>query len=102
MLRSRNGVWCIINLYFHTGGAVKNRWEIQSLLPIQISNMVRELYISTRSVFTTEKWIGFLMQTVGLNPEKFNRRGKFITLSRLLPHVENIFQLHGVRTQGSR
>lgn len=51
--------------------------------------MVRELYISTRSACTTEMWIGFLMQTVGLNPEKFNRREKFITLSRLLPYVEN-------------
>lgn len=31
------------------------------------------------------------MHTVGLNPEAMNRREKFITLARLLPHVENNF-----------
>ena len=88
-LLSGNGVWCIINLLYHTGDNVTQRWEIQSLKPIQISNIDLEDYISKRAAFTTDEWIDFLMQTVGLNPEKFNRREKFITLARLLPHVEN-------------
>lgn len=100
-LLSGNGVWCIINLYYHTGEGVKIRWEIQSLLPIQISNIDLDQYISKRSAFTTEEWIDFLMQTVGLNPEKFNRREKFITLARLLPHVENNYNFMELGPKGT-
>ena len=60
-------------------------------LGFQISNIDVKEYVDQRQNFTTDEWIDFLMHTVGLNPEKMNRREKFITLARLLPHVENNF-----------
>lgn len=100
-LLSGNGVWCIINLVYHTGEGVLQRWEIQSLKPIQISNISLEDYVSKRAQFTTEEWLSFLMQTVGLNPDAFNRREKFITLARLLPHVENNFNFIELGPKGT-
>ena len=88
-LLSGNGVWCIVTIGYVSGEDVKVRWEIQNLKPIQISN------------FTTEEWLDFMMHTVGLNPEPMNRREKFITLARLLPHVENNFNFVELGPKGT-
>ena len=90
-LLSGNGVWCIVTVGYIPGDNIKVRWEIQTLKPIQISNIDIQDYIAQREKFTTEEWMDFLVHTVGLNPEMMNRREKFICLSRLLAHVENNF-----------
>ena len=77
------------------------RWEIQTLKPIQISNIDLQEYIEQRKNFTTEEWIDLLMHTVGLNPDTMNRREKFITLARLLPHVENNFNFMELGPKGT-
>ena len=59
--------------------------------PIQISNVNIQEYIEQRKKFSTDEWIDFLVHTVGLNPEKLNKREKMIVLARLLPHIENNF-----------
>ena len=100
-LLSGNGVWCIITIGYISGEDVKVRWEIQTLKPIQISNIDVKEYVDQRQNFTTDEWIDFLMHTVGLNPEKMNRREKFITLARLLPHVENNFNFMELGPKGT-
>lgn len=100
-LLSGNGVWCIITLGYISGENIKVRWEIQTLKPIQISNIDLQEYVDQRKNFTTEEWIDFLMHTVGLNPEVMNRREKFITLARLLPHVENNFNFMELGPKGT-
>ena len=100
-LLSGNGVWCIITIGYIPGEDVKVRWEIQTLKPIQISNIDLQDYISQRRCFTTEEWIDFLMHTVGLNPDKMNRREKFITLARLLPHIENNYNFVELGPKGT-
>lgn len=100
-LLSGNGVWCIVNIGYKSGDAVKVRWDIMNLKPIQISNIDLEEYIEQRKNFTTEEWLNFLMHTVGLNPDVMNRREKFITLSRLLPHVENNFNFMELGPKGT-
>lgn len=100
-LLSGNGVWCIVTIGYIPGEDVKVRWEIQSLKPIQISNIDVEEYIDQRKKFTTDEWIDFLMHTVGLNPEMMNRREKLITLARLLPHVENNFNFMELGPKGT-
>ena len=100
-LLSGNGVWCIITLGYISGENIKVRWEIQTMKPIQISNIDLQEYIDQRKNFTTEEWIDFLMHTVGLNPEVMNRREKFITLARLLPHVENNFNFMELGPKGT-
>lgn len=100
-LLSGNGVWCIITLGYISGENIKVRWEIQTLKPIQISKIDLQEYVDQRKNFTTEEWIDFLMHTVGLNPEVMNRREKFITLARLLPHVENNFNFMELGPKGT-
>jgi ATP-dependent Lon protease len=100
-LLSGNGVWCIVTIGYISGEDVKVRWEIQNLKPIQISNIDFEEYIELRKNFTTEEWLDFMMHTVGLNPDAMNRREKFITLARLLPHVENNFNFIELGPKGT-
>lgn len=100
-LLSGNGVWCIVTIGYISGEDVKVRWEIQTLKPIQISNIDLQEYIDQRKNFTTEEWIDLLMHTVGLNPDTMNRREKFITLARLLPHVENNFNFMELGPKGT-
>lgn len=100
-LLSGNGVWCIVTIGYISGEDVKVRWEIQTLKPIQISNIGLQEYIDLRHNFTTDEWIDFMMHTVGLNPEPMNRREKFITLARLLSHVENNFNFMELGPKGT-
>ena len=100
-LLSGNGVWCIVTIGYISGESIKVRWEIQNLKPIQVSNIDLQEYIDQRRNFTTDEWIDFLMHTVGLNPEVMNRREKFITLARLLPHVENNFNFMELGPKGT-
>ena len=100
-LLSGNGVWCIVTIGYISGEDIKVRWEIQTLKPIQISNIDVKEYIDQRQKFTTDEWIDFLMHTIGLNPDVMNRREKFITLARLLPHVENNFNFMELGPKGT-
>jgi ATP-dependent Lon protease len=100
-LFSGNGVWCIVTIGYLQGEDIKVRWDIQTLKPIQISNIDVQEYIDQRKNFTTDEWIDFMMHTVGLNPESMNRREKFITLARLLPHVENNFNFVELGPKGT-
>lgn len=100
-LLSGNGVWCIVTIGYIPGEDVKVRWEIQTLKPIQISNIDVQEYVDQRKNFSTDEWIDFLIHTVGLNPDKLNRREKFIILARLLPHVENNFNFMELGPKGT-
>ena len=100
-LLSGNGVWCIVTIGYIPGEDIKVRWEIQTLKPIQISNIDLSDFIAQRRCFTTDEWIDFLMHTVGLNPDKMNRREKFITLARLLPHIENNYNFMELGPKGT-
>ncbi len=100
-LLSGNGVWCIVTIGYLTGEDVKVRWDIQTLKAVQISNVDVSDYVAQRRNFTTDEWIDFLIHTVGLNPEMMNRREKFITLARLLPHVENNFNFMELGPKGT-
>ena len=100
-LLSGNGVWCIVTIGYISGEDIKVRWDIQTLKPVQISNVDLQEYIDQRRSFTTDEWIDFLMHTVGLNPDVMNRREKFITLARLLPHVENNFNFMELGPKGT-
>lgn len=88
-LLSGEGVWCIVQLgYDHSDGA-RTRWLIETLKPIQVSGVDLDDFREKREAFTTDEWLDLLVQSIGLNPEYFNRRGKLIQISRLITHVEN-------------
>ena len=100
-LLSGNGVWSIITIGYIQGDDVPTRWDVQTLKPIQISNIDLQEYIDQRPKFTTDEWIDFMVQTVGLNPERLNRREKMIVLARLLPYVENNYNFMELGPKGT-
>lgn len=100
-LLSGNGVWSIVTIGYLGGEDVPTRWDIRMLKPIQISNISLNDYIEKRHEFTTDEWIDFLIQTVGLNPANLNRREKFIVLARLLPYVENNYNFVELGPKGT-
>ncbi len=100
-LLSGGGVWCILQISFDHSDGAANRWIIDSLKPIQVSGVDLDEYREKREQFTSDEWLDLLMHSIGLNPEYFNRRGKFIQLSRLLTHVENNYNFVELGPKGT-
>jgi ATP-dependent Lon protease len=97
-----SGVWCILTLaYFSSDEKNSSPWIIESIKPIQVSNADIEEYKELREEFTTDEWIDILMQTIGLNPEEFTKRSKLLQLTRLVPFVENNFNLIELGPKGT-
>lgn len=97
-----DGVWCILTLaYLRTDDKASSPWMIESLKPIQISNVDVDEYKELRVHFSTEEWIDLLMQTLGLNPEEFTHRSKLLQLTRLVPFVENNYNLIELGPKGT-
>lgn len=96
------GVWCIITLaYMASEERGQLPWIIDSLKPIQISNIDLEEYKSARKDFTKDEWIDVLMQSIGLNPEEFSFRSKLIQLTRLVAFAENNYNLIELGPKGT-
>lgn len=100
-LLSGGGVWCILTMGYNHATDIDVRWEIEELKPIQISNVSLDEYIAKRKEFTMEEWLDLLLYSIGLNPESFNQRGKYIQVSRLLTHVENNFNFIELGPKGT-
>ncbi|PHS52816.1 MAG: TIGR02688 family protein [Lutibacter sp.] len=97
-----SGVWCILTLaYFHTDERDSTPWIIENIKPIQVSNVDVDEYKEARKAFTKEEWIDVLLQTIGLNPEEFTFRSKLIQLTRLVPFVENNYNLIELGPKGT-
>lgn len=97
-----SGVWCILTLaYFASDERDASPWIIESIKPIQISNVDVEEFKAIRSYFTKDEWIDALMQTIGLNPNEFSFRTKLIQLTRLVPYVENNYNLIELGPKGT-
>lgn len=96
------GVWCILTLgYFHTDERDATPWYIEKLKPIQISNVDVNEFKEARKRFSKDEWIDLLMQTIGLNPEEFTHRSKLLQLTRLVPFVENNYNLIELGPKGT-
>jgi ATP-dependent Lon protease len=97
-----SGVWCILTLaYFSSDDKDSLPWIIETIKPIQISNADVIEYKQGRAKFTTEEWINILMQSIGLNPEEFTKRSKILQLTRLVPFVENNYNLIELGPKGT-
>jgi ATP-dependent Lon protease len=96
------GVWCLITMgYQPSEERDASPWIIESLKPIQISNVDLDEYKEIRKKFTTEEWINLLLQSIGLNPEEFTFRSKLIQLARLIPFCENNYNLIELGPKGT-
>jgi ATP-dependent Lon protease len=96
------GVWCICDIeYQHSDNARVVPWILGSIKPIQLSNFDFDGYVASRRKFTTDEWIGLLVQSIGFNPELFGRRAKLIQLVRLIPFVERNYNLVELGPKGT-
>ncbi|OAI46728.1 hypothetical protein AYO44_10815 [Planctomycetaceae bacterium SCGC AG-212-F19] len=63
--------------------------ELVSFIPFQIGPPDLAAYRAGRSQFSTDEWIGLMLQSAGYAPQAFpNRRQQLLLLSRLVPLVE--------------
>ena len=76
-------------------------WAIDELKPIQVANIDHEKFLEARAEFTSDEWIDVLMQALGFNPDMFERRGKLLTLLRLIPYCERNYNLLELGPKGT-
>lgn len=96
------GVWCIVTLgYIFTEDKQATPWFIESLKPIQISDINLSEYKTLRAQFSKDEWVDILLQSIGLNPAEFTFRSKLLQLARLIPYAENNFNLIELGPKGT-
>ena len=96
------GVWCILTMwYVSTDDKKATPWVVEQIKPIQISNIDIEEFKSMRGKFTTDEWLDLLLQTMGLNPDEFTKRSKLLQITRLVPFVENNYNLIELGPKGT-
>jgi ATP-dependent Lon protease len=96
------GIWCITDLTYEvTEDRKSSPWQIDALKPIQVSRIDFEEFVKARSHFTSDEWLGVLMQTIGFNPEVLSRRAMFLFLLRLIPYCEHNYNLIELGPKGT-
>ena len=96
------GIWCIITVnYFHDEEQTISPFLITELKPIQMPNMDMDTLFEGRKSFTEEQWIDVLMRSTGMEPAYLDSRLKWHLLARLLPFVENNFNLCELGPKGT-
>ncbi len=105
------GIWCIINLEYNADveesnpiGFMKEEPKrkkkkdapvitINSLKPIQMPSVDINELKKGRKAFTKEEWIDVMLRSIGMEPDRLTEREKWLLLLRLVPLVENNFNL---------
>ena len=108
------GIWCIVQLEYETEGdsdfgltdingnpiVSKQKKQkdispisIHKLTPIQMPHIDIEEVREGRKAFTQEEWMDVMLRSCGYEPEQLNNREKWLLLARMLPLVENNFNL---------
>lgn len=96
------GIWCIVTLqYFYEENQKGSPFVIQDLKPIQMPNMdMEELFQGCRA-FTEEQWIDVLLRSTGMEPTNFSERVKWHLLARMIPLVENNYNICELGPRGT-
>jgi len=90
------GIWCIVQLeyeYVEEDKKNGNPIRIYKLTPIQMPHVDMEDLKAGRKAFTKEEWIDVLLRSIGMEPDELKERVKWLLLARMLPLVENNFNL---------
>lgn len=66
---------------------------IRKLIPIQMPNINLDDLKKGRKAFTKEEWIDVMLRSVGMEPDELTEREKWLFLLRMIPLVENNFNL---------
>jgi len=111
------GIWCILRMNYNRmeerydeydsdapKNGKKNRvspFEIEQLTPIQLPHMDMQEFFEGRKQFTKEEWIDVLLRSVGMEPTQFEHKVKWHLLARLIPLVENNYNLCELGPRGT-
>ena len=89
------GIWCIVQLEYEFLEEEKNASpiHIRKLTPIQMPHVDIEELKEGRKTFTEEEWLEIMLRSCGYEPDKLNDRERWLLLARMLPLVENNFNL---------
>lgn len=90
------GIWCIVQLdYEYVEEEKKNGMpiRIRKLTPIQMPHVDINELKTGRKAFTQDEWMDVLLRSIGMEPDELNEREKWLLLTRMIPLVENNFNL---------
>jgi ATP-dependent Lon protease len=91
-----SGVWCQVELAYlpeNVIGGALYPFAIQRLKPIQVATGGLQEVQEGRSRFTTAEWIDLLLRSMGFRSDAFSPRQKLLLLLRLVPFVEDNYNL---------
>ena len=89
------GIWCIVQIDYEYIEEERNDIpiSIRKLTPIQMPHIDIEELKSGRDAFTKEEWIAVMLRSIGMEPDTLTEREKWLLLARMIPLVENNFNL---------
>lgn len=90
------GIWCIVQLdYEYVEEEKKNGMPVQirKLTPIQMPHVEIDELKEGRKAFTEDEWLDVMMRSIGMEPDELTEREKWLLLLRMIPLVENNFNL---------
>lgn len=107
------GIWCIVRLEYDSNAdydsgivsadgerlrskkknQIENPIKIINLNPIQMPHVDINDLKEGRRHFSKEEWIDVLLRSIGMEPDMLNEREKWLLLTRMVPLVENNFNL---------
>ena len=90
------GIWCIIQLNYAFDDEdyrSTNPIQIDKLTPIQMPHIDLEELKQGRKAFTQEEWLDVMLRSTGMEPDTLNNREKRLLLARMVPLVENNFNM---------
>ena len=96
------GIWCIISLaYYYEENQKGSPFNITELKPIQLPNMDMEELFEGRRAFSEDQWLDVLLRSTGMEPTVLDERVKWHLLARMIPFVENNFNLCELGPRGT-
>ena len=86
------GMWGLVRLERNEDSS-KYPVIIGKFSPMQVSADEMDDFIAKRAEFTRDEWLDLLINSIGLNPEKFDFRQKLLIILRVIPHCETNYNL---------
>lgn len=89
------GIWCIVQLEYEYDEEDKfsSPVKIAKLNPIQMPHVDINELKEGRKAFTKNEWIDVILRSIGMEPDQLNEREKWLLLLRLVPLIENNYNL---------
>lgn len=90
------GIWCIVQLdyeYIEEDKRNGTPITIHKVTPIQMPHVDIDKFKAGRRQFTKDEWIDILLRSIGMEPDELSCREKWLMLLRMVPLVENNFNL---------